>query len=331
MGFLIGILIGFIIGAIALYFAQQNKIKLINQKLKETRRVLDDSEAATRKHAAELEELKQEQEKIRELQTEQKSRQQDLEEFYKVEIEQLRSTAEDKFKEQKNTYQAHLESLLAERQEHLAKIQRYENQIQALEQALNQVEAIPEVEEDFSEALFLEKPVDSEESIEEIESLLDIFSELTAEVEPINPLTIPRQVAEKIEVIAASSKVAAIPQLTQYMYDKNSKVRALVADTFGEIITEKSKGVEIKQLISTLGKLSRDPDPSVRQSAVTALGKVSSINVIPLLKMAQRDTDSNVVKSASAALSKFKGYRLPKKKKALPKNASAKVVKPESD
>jgi HEAT repeat protein len=332
MEFLIGIVIGFLIGAITIYVAQQSKIKFINQKLKETRRILDDSEAATRGHAVELQELKLEQEKIRQLQTEQKSRQQELEKSYKTEIEELRLTAEDKFKEQESVYKAQLkeqedayqapiEALLAERQEHLVKIQQYESQIQAL----NQGDVIPEGEEDFSEELLLESPGESEESVEKIESILDLFSDLVAEPEPVAPPTTPRQVTEKIAAIAASSKAAAIPQLTQYIHDSDSKVRALVATTFGKIVEEKNQGTEIKQLISSLGKLSRDSDLSVRQSAVAALGKVDSVNVIPLLKIAQRDTDSDVVKSASAALSKFKGYRLPGKKKALPKNASAAV------
>lgn len=300
----IGIIIGFIGGAIVIYFAQQKKLKQINQKLQQARRSLEESDQANRENVKELQYLKQEQDKIRQLQADQGARQDELQRSYQAEIKQLEIIAETKLQELESTYNTHLEALELERQENLQKIEQYENQIQAL---IARIE-IAEGKED-------EAPVGS---VEKIESLLDLFSDLGTE-----PVAEVQGTTEaKIAAIAALNNASAVPQLNQYLYDTDSQIRALVADTLGEIAEGKNQGLVIEQVISSLGKLSRDADPTVRQSAVTALGKISSVNVIPLLKVAQRDTDSDVVKNASSALEKFKGYRAPQQKKPLPKNAS---------
>jgi chromosome segregation ATPase len=304
---IIGIIIGFMTGAIGIYLAQQKKIKSINQKLQQTRRLLEESDAANRANANELEQLKREQDKIRQLQADQGSRQDELQRSYQEEIKQLEIITETKLQELESTYNNHLEALELERHDNLQKIEQYESQIQALIARIK----IAEGEEDENTV----------EPVEKIESLLDLFLDLGTE-----PVTEFQGTTEaKIAAIAALNNASAVPQLNQYLYDTESKIRALVADTLGEIAEGKNQGLVIEQVIYSLGKLSRDADPTVRQSAVTALGKISSVNVIPLLKVAQRDTDSDVVKNASSALEKFKSYRVPQQKKSLPKNASSGV------
>jgi HEAT repeat protein len=101
----------------------------------------------------------------------------------------------------------------------------------------------------------------------------------------------------------------------------------LVASALGNIASAKKVRAETQQAISVLGQLSRDTDPSVRQTAAIALGKIKSEKVIPYLKQALRDFDSDVVKSASEALSQFKSYPVNSQpKKPLPKNQAGKQL-----
>ena len=327
---IIGFIIGFFLGAIVLYLDQEKKLKAANQKLQQARilldesevannqklqqarLLLDESEVANREHANELQKLKQEQNKINQLQEEQRVRQDQLQSSYKEELRQLEVMARTKLQELESTYNSRLEVLELEREEDLREIEQYEKQMQALIQEGQ----IP---------VFLGEDGVPVEEVEEIESLLDLFSDLGTETELEAGTTDSVKAQENITAITASNSATAVPQLIQYTYEPDSKIRALVATKLGEIAEGKSQGIEIERIVLSLGKLSRDIDPIVRQAAIDALGKIGSIKVIPLLKIAQRDTDSDVVKSASSALEQFKGYRTPKKKKVLPKNASAVV------
>lgn len=76
---------------------------------------------------------------------------------------------------------------------------------------------------------------------------------------------------------------------------------------------------ETAQALPRLGKLSKDPDPTVRLAAVQALQQSGSAKAVPLLKQALRDPDGDVVAAASAALSRFKGMPRPKPQKAKKK------------
>jgi type II secretory pathway pseudopilin PulG len=76
--------------------------------------------------------------------------------------------------------------------------------------------------------------------------------------------------------------------------------------------------------LAGLSKLTKDPDPTVRLSAVRALQQTASPKAVPMLRQALRDPDSQVVAAATAALERFKGVgpaRTAKKPpKKLPKN-----------
>lgn len=124
-----------------------------------------------------------------------------------------------------------------------------------------------------------------------------------------------QDLSQKIIAWGDSGEVTYISQLTEYIHDSESEIRKQVASALGKIAASKAMRVEIRQAIPMLGKLSRDPDPLVRQSSVEALGKIKSEKVISLLKLALRDSDSDVVKSASAALTNFKFYQRSRQKK----------------
>ncbi len=99
-------------------------------------------------------------------------------------------------------------------------------------------------------------------------------------------------------------------QLRDYLAHPDSAIRVSVATQLGNQMAETPVRAETMPAIASLGRLSQDSDSLVRQSAVIALGKISSEKVIPFLKKALRDADSDVVKGASAAIDKYKGYRL---------------------
>ena len=117
---------------------------------------------------------------------------------------------------------------------------------------------------------------------------------------------------------------APLSALTTASQQANPVDRKQVATVLGQFVMG-NKRAPAQRSIPILGKLIQDPDPSVRQAAAEALGRMSSPKVIPLLKRALRDTDSAVVQTASIALSKFKGASSAKTsqaktRKKLPKN-----------
>ena len=133
-------------------------------------------------------------------------------------------------------------------------------------------------------------------------------------------------ITEKIIAMGKSSQVAYIPKLTEYVNHSDSRIRELVASALGNIAATQSQKAEVQRAIHLLGKLSRSPEPSVRQSAIEALGKIKNESVIPYLKQALRDSSPNVVKLASTALNKFKFYPISQRTKSMTKMPS-KILK----
>jgi hypothetical protein len=103
-------------------------------------------------------------------------------------------------------------------------------------------------------------------------------------------------------------QLISIPKIAEYVNHPDSHLRKLAASALGTIAASQGTKAEIQRAVPLLGKLSRDSESLVRQSAVEALGKIKSEKVIPLLSLALRDSDSDVVKIASAALNKYKYY-----------------------
>jgi hypothetical protein len=104
-----------------------------------------------------------------------------------------------------------------------------------------------------------------------------------------------------------------IPQLLENKTNSDSQIRQSLAIALGKSLEGKNIRKEMQAAIATLGELSSDRDPSVRQAAVVALGEIGTQKALPFLKKALRDFDSDVVKSASEAMEKFKRYRVSSK------------------
>ncbi|HBE21605.1 MAG TPA: hypothetical protein DDW51_29420 [Cyanobacteria bacterium UBA11367] len=120
----------------------------------------------------------------------------------------------------------------------------------------------------------------------------------------------PQELGEKILAWGESGANMYISPLLELVYNSDSYIRQNVALALGKITASKTNRFDCDRVISVLGKLTKDPAASVRQSAVEALGKIKSERVIPFIQNALRDSDGNVVKSASAALNQVKFYRL---------------------
>ncbi|OKH18525.1 hypothetical protein NIES593_22020 [Hydrococcus rivularis NIES-593] len=136
-----------------------------------------------------------------------------------------------------------------------------------------------------------------------------------------------QRLEEKLLAMAEFGQTIELLEAIEHKTHPDTQIRKLVALALGNIASAKKVRAETQRAISVLGQLSRDTDPSVRQAAAIALGKIKSEKVIPYLKQALRDFDSDVVKSASEALSQFKSYPVNSQpKKPLPKNQAGKQL-----
>ncbi|MBD2014396.1 HEAT repeat domain-containing protein [Microcoleus sp. FACHB-53] len=167
-----------------------------------------------------------------------------------------------------------------------------------------------ELEEELRAQSNQEIQQEIDQALRELISVITPLTDSEDTAQSVNPTTSQKaqDITEKIIAMGKSSQVAYIPKLTEYVNHSDSRIRELVASSLGNIAAIQSQKPEVQRAIHLLGKLSRSPEPSVRQSAVEALGKIKSESVIPYLKQALRDSAPNVVKLASTAISKFKFY-----------------------
>jgi len=137
------------------------------------------------------------------------------------------------------------------------------------------------------------------------------------EVTRTSPTT--EELSQNVIAWGESGKTKSIGQLSRYTNHQNGDVRRLVASGLGKIAASNSMRAEIERLIPTLGKLSQDPKPEVRQAAVEALGMIKSVMVLPFLQRALKDAVGNVRKSARASIGKLNlGYGFNPKKEIKP-------------
>lgn len=236
-----------------------------------------------------------------------------------------------------NDVRAGLQALQQQSQEELEKIrldlqQAQETQIQS---------AVDDLEDQYNdqirqgtEDLVRSMQEQTEEMIESLHERLDLIPDLLAEAEQAaeavsgeeGETATPPEASEeeKIDAIARAGQfnnLAALSNLDSHLRDSQPEVRARLAATLGQLAETHGTRPELQQSIPSLTQLSRDPDPTVRQAAISALGKIRSDRVIPILQQALRDSNPAVVKTASAAIEKFKFYpqqpRQPKPKPAV--------------
>lgn len=185
----------------------------------------------------------------------------------------------------------------------------------------------PELEEEIRAQSNQEIQQEIDQALKEIIAVITPATDAEDRVLTVSPTTSQKaqNITEKIIAMGKSSQVAYIPKLTEYVNHSDSRIRELVASALGNIAVTQSQKTEVQRAIHLLGKLSRSPELSVRQSAVEALGKIKSESVIPYLKQAIRDSNPNIVKLASTAINKFKFY--PINQGTKPTKMPAKILK----
>jgi DNA repair exonuclease SbcCD ATPase subunit len=184
---------------------------------------------------------------------------------------------------------------------------KYQSQLQQAQGLLDSAPQTPPIQYDSP------VPVDAKQEV--------VISPVKAEeVKSAAPSNTAKQyyqeLSEKILAWGENGASMYISPLIELVYNSDSYIRQSVASALGKITAYKTSKSDLDRVIPVLGKLTKDPAASVRQSAVEALGKIKSERVIPFIQNALRDSDRHVVKSASAALNQVKFYRVSQVSKA---------------
>lgn len=345
MGFVLGLIIGLGVGAAALYWMQQQKIKEKEDALQQSRRQIEQLET-------------EREQRLREAT-------QKLQDDYQAQLERDRDRL---IQEATQTLQDNYRNQLEQQTQTLD--QRYQSRIQELETRIQQLEAdlqtaraeaaAPSVDapqtyispepirlsvtkpaSDFTgPAVQTPEPPSGPDVTPEPELIVQPFSvqpsepdpsepeapAVTPEPEPTAPAA-PQPVqpqsfslSEQVTTLGQLGEITSIPLLIPFCYQPDHQVRQQTAIALGQAVTGSTRP-EVQRAIQALGTLSRDPDAAVRLAAVEALGTIRSDKVIPFLRRAQRDADLNVVEAASVAIHRFKFYPA---KKGQPKKAKSK-------
>ncbi|HHP7244477.1 MAG TPA: HEAT repeat domain-containing protein, partial [Elainellaceae cyanobacterium] len=142
-----------------------------------------------------------------------------------------------------------------------------------------------------------------------------------APVQPSSSIS-SQNARDTIARIGESQRVSDVGELSKFVNHPSSEIRAQVASTMGKIADSNRGNSAVQKAIPALGKLSQDPNSSVRQIAIESLGNIPSAKVIPFIRQALRDSDIIVVKAANTEISKYKFYssKLQSKKGAKKKS-----------
>jgi hypothetical protein len=106
-----------------------------------------------------------------------------------------------------------------------------------------------------------------------------------------------------------SKSASHLPELKRLAMFPSSEVREAAATAIRSVAEANPGSPVMQQAVPVLGKLSQEPDPTVRCVSVSALGDVPSYKAIPFVRRSLRDSDMRVVKAANEAISRFKYYR----------------------
>ncbi|MDJ1175866.1 HEAT repeat domain-containing protein [Roseofilum capinflatum] len=99
-----------------------------------------------------------------------------------------------------------------------------------------------------------------------------------------------------------------------YTRHQSPQIRQQVALALGQLAASCPLRSETERIISTLGSLSQDSSPLVREAAMTALGSIQSDQVLPYLQRGLNDAVSDVKKAASLALQHARHSQSPSSK-----------------
>ena len=123
-----------------------------------------------------------------------------------------------------------------------------------------------------------------------------------------------------------AKQVSHLPELQRLSLFSSAEVRKAVAIAIGEIASAHSNVPAVRQTVPLLGRLSQDPDSTVRFAAAESLGSIQSSRVIPYVRRLLRDPDMAVVSVARTVMERFKYYS-----STTPKPARKKSYGPKSN
>ncbi|MGJ3250769.1 MAG: HEAT repeat domain-containing protein [Elainellaceae cyanobacterium] len=206
-------------------------------------------------------------------------------------------------------------------QETVSSIRRdYQHQLHQQSEELNRQHAdhIQALKRDYESRLQDAKPAPDAQTPPTSASPPEVTPEVTPEATPqYRPWAAPVQphssvssqnVRDTIADMGESHRVSDIGELSKFVNHPSSEIRKQVASVMGKIADSNRGNSAVQKAIPPLGKLSQDPNPSVRQTAIESLGNMPSAKVIPFIRQALRDSDINVVKAANTEISKYKFY-----------------------
>lgn len=130
-----------------------------------------------------------------------------------------------------------------------------------------------------------------------------------------------------ISTMGASQNVNHLPELKKLSLSQVSEVREATATAIKAIVTSNLGHPAIQQVTPVLGKLSQDPDPTVRCAAVTALGNIPSYKSIPFVRRSLRDSDMRVVKAANDVIGRFRYVQSQSQKLSHPKTKNFRAAR----
>lgn len=118
-----------------------------------------------------------------------------------------------------------------------------------------------------------------------------------------------QELVNSVLSMGKSKSASHLPELKRLAMFPSSEVREAAATAICSVAEANPGTPAMQQAVPVLGKLSQDPDPTVRCAAVSALGNIPSYKAIPFVRRSLRDSDMRVVKAANDAISRFKYYR----------------------
>ncbi|MEM6835367.1 MAG: HEAT repeat domain-containing protein [Cyanobacteria bacterium P01_C01_bin.120] len=148
------------------------------------------------------------------------------------------------------------------------------------------------------------------------------------------PAPVPQRVTESPAAVSAakpkrpakalqtSVRISDPSAVLAASYSPQAQTRSEVAAAIAQVLPT-AAAPEQARWLPVLGRLARDANPTVRLSAVQALGQMKSAKRLPILQRSLKDASPAVVAAANAIIAQKKGYsRSPTtpKKRHLPKN-----------
>jgi len=140
---------------------------------------------------------------------------------------------------------------------------------------------------------------------------LEALASPTTQTRPLQGLSVEQRqsLVSSVLTMGESKQPSHVPELNRLSTVTGSDVREATAIALKNIASSNPVNPVVQQIIPTLGKLSQDPDAVVRCAAVQALGEIPSYKVIPFVRRSLRDADMRVVKAATDAMGRFKYFQ----------------------